>query len=85
MGRTLRGNNREENQVDFRDVQMTDAEAKSRTIEVTIGAVRDLLSAVSELTTDEATKTKLRQRLEEINLYLAKTHLKGWGVPGGKA
>lgn len=84
MGRTLCGNNRGENQVEFKDVQMTDAEAKSRAIDVTIGAVRQLLSAVSELTADEETKKRLQDRLEEINFFLSKTHLKGWGIPGGK-
>lgn len=70
--------------MEFKDVPMTDAEAKSRVMDVTIGSVRQLLKAVSELTTDEDTKKKLQDRLEEINWYLSKTHLQGWGIPGGK-
>ncbi|WP_312532062.1 hypothetical protein [Paracoccus sp. (in: a-proteobacteria)] len=66
------------------DVKMTDAEARSRVIDITIGSVRQLLHAVSELTTDEETKEKLQARLEELNFYISKMHGQGWGIPGGK-
>lgn len=70
--------------MEFKDVPMTDAEAKSRVMDITVGSVRQLLVAVSELTTNEETKKKLQARLEELNYYISKTHLKGWGIPGGK-
>lgn len=45
--------------MEFKDVPMIDAEAKSRVMDITVGSVRQLLVAVSELTTDEETKRKL--------------------------
>ena len=63
-----------------KDFKISDAEAKARVIETTIGSVRLLLQTVSELDTTEELKIELKQKLELIDLYLSKTHNRGSGI-----
>lgn len=63
-----------------KDFKISDAEAKARVIETTIGSVRLLLQTVSELDTTEELKTELKQKLELIDLYLSKTNNRGSGI-----
>ena len=63
-----------------KDSKISNAEAKARVIETTIGLVRLLLQTVSELNTAEELKTELKQKLELIDLYLLKTHNRGSGI-----